>query len=129
MDPIGNPEFFEASACDKWFKLFCYNLCFFHAVIQERRLFGPLGWNIAYEFTESDLRISVRQTQMFIDEYPQEVPLKALNYLMGQCNYGGRVTDDKDQRLLSTLLSSYFRLEVMEPGHVIYTNTADGYKY
>jgi len=110
------------------FKLFNYSLFFFHAVIQERRLFGPLGWNIAYEFTENDLRISVRQLAMFLEEYPTDVPLKALNYLMGQCNYGGRVTDDKDQRLLTCLLSSYFNASVMEAGHVIYTSP-DGYQY
>jgi dynein heavy chain len=129
MDPISNQEFFDGCAIDEYFKLFCYSLCFFHAVIQERRLFGPLGWNIAYEFTENDLRISARQLSMFLEEYPQEVPLKALNYLMGQCNYGGRVTDDKDQRLLSTLLESYFRTEVMESGHVIFRNEADKYDY
>jgi len=128
MDPISNVEFFDGCQIDEMFKLFCYSLCFFHAVLQERRLFGPLGWNIAYEFTENDLRISVRQLAMFLEEYPNEVPFKALNYLMGQCNYGGRVTDDKDQRLLSTILESYFNPAVMEPGHAAFVSQ-DGYRY
>merc|ERR1711927_60904 len=51
------------------FRKILLGLCLFHAVIQERRKFGPLGWNIRYGFTDGDLMAGQKQLQMFMDGY------------------------------------------------------------
>eukprot|EP00919_Chromeraceae_sp_WS-2016_P069052 GHVR01163547.1.p2 GENE.GHVR01163547.1~~GHVR01163547.1.p2 ORF type:complete len:103 (-),score=9.53 GHVR01163547.1:3361-3669(-) len=49
---------------------------------------------------------------MFIDDN-DKIPFEALKYLTAECNYGGRVTDDKDRRLITTLLNDYFNEKIL----------------
>jgi len=51
-----------------------------------------------------------------LDEY-DHVPYKVLNYLGAEINYGGRVTDDKDVRLIKTILETYIRPEALNDDH------------
>merc|ERR1719193_533662 len=87
----------------------------FHAVVQDRRKFGPIGWNIPYSFTMEDFNTCRRQLMTFVNQY-DEPPLKVLNYLGAAINYGGRVTDDKDKRLISTILQTYACQELLAKG-------------
>lgn len=49
---------------------------------------------------------------MFLDEN-DAVPFKALKYCIGECNYGGRVTDAKDRRTLNSILNRFFNDRVV----------------
>lgn len=112
---IKEEDFEGCLKAKEWKKLLC-GLAFFHANIQERRKFGPLGWNIRYAFDESDLETSIAVLRRFLEEQ-EHVPWDALNYATGQINYGGRVTDDWDRRCIMSILSIYMVPSVLEEGY------------
>merc|ERR1711871_80968 len=97
MDQTDKPE--------AWRKLL-YSMVLYHACIQERRKFGPLGWNIAYAFNDSDKEINVLQLQELIEQN-EEIPYRVIQILAGNVNYGGRVTDDLDRRTLMIMMEDF----------------------
>ena len=110
------PEDYESCTKPKEYKKLLFALAYFHAVILERRKYGAIGWNIPYEWMNSDFVTSKTQLKMYLDEQP-DIPYTALNYVVAEVNYGGRVTDDKDVRMIKALLKRYFCAEIMNDAY------------
>jgi dynein heavy chain len=51
-------EVYTSSEKPKAFQKLLFSLAFFHAIILERRKFGPIGWNIPYDWMNSDFDTS-----------------------------------------------------------------------
>ena len=98
-----------------WTKII-FGICFFHAVVLERRKFGPLAFNIPYEFADSDRECAVDNFKLFTSD--GELPWDALQFITAEITYGGRVTDEWDQRVLKVVLNRFFRRETLESGYL-----------
>ena len=109
-------ELNESTNKPEVFKKLIFAYCFFHAIVQDRRKFGPIGWNIAYDFTNEDLTVNIKQLKIFLSEYA-EIPYKVLHFLGAEINYGGRVTDDKDVRLIKKILSVYINPKILDDSY------------
>jgi len=110
------PDIYEGCSKSREFKKLLFGLAFFHAAILERRKFGPIGWNVPYEWMDSDFQVSREQVAMYLESQPG-VPWITLNYIIAEVNYGGRVTDDKDVRLISFFLKRYVNEGLLTDGY------------
>ncbi|KAM3184981.1 hypothetical protein ACTXT7_007293 [Hymenolepis weldensis] len=106
-------ETLERCSKEAEFKPILFALCYFHAVVSERRKFGPQGWNRVYPFNTGDLRICLDVLYNYL-EVSSKVPWEDLRYLFGEIMYGGHITDDWDRRLCRTFLEEYLQSELID---------------
>jgi dynein heavy chain len=99
-------------------------MCYMHSIVQERRKFGPIGWNIRYEFNQSDLSACVQ----FLQNHLMEMDAKKLasptwatvTYMISSIQYGGRITDPFDELLMDTYAAKYFNESALAKGLALY---------
>jgi len=109
-------DYLTKSSKPEWWKKCVWSLSVFHATMLERRKFGPLGFNIRYSFTEGDADVGKQQTGVLLEDY-DEVPWKVVRVLVTDINYGGRVTDDRDRRFMTSMIKGFACDEMLEDGY------------
>lgn len=108
-------ETFEIHILSNAWRKMIFGLCMFHGVLVERKKFGSLGFNILYEFNDSDRECALKTLGLFVDrEVRKEIPWRALEYINGDITYGGRVTDEFDMRCVRTVLKLFAREDILD---------------
>jgi dynein heavy chain 2 len=89
---------------------FCFALAYFHALVQERRTYIPQGWSKGYEFSYSDLKVSLEIIDNLIKEYEvtKYMNFETLYGVFEEGIYGGRVDNFSDLKVLRVYLRKYF---------------------
>ncbi|KAF8665172.1 hypothetical protein AX16_000636 [Volvariella volvacea WC 439] len=91
-------------------------LAWFHAVVQERLRYAPLGWSKVYDFNDSDMSSAFGTIDTWLNAVakgranvdPATIPWDALRTLIKQSVYGGRVDSEFDQRVLDAFVDRLF---------------------
>jgi dynein heavy chain len=101
------------------FRKAVFGLSWFHSILIERKKFKTLGWNVSYAFNDSDYNVSEDVIALYmgkikdastVEGYKKGDKIKwdAIQYLIAECNYGGRITDERDRRLIKVYAKEIF---------------------
>ncbi|XP_069789574.1 dynein axonemal heavy chain 10 isoform X2 [Narcine bancroftii] len=114
------------------YKSLVYVLAFFHAVVQERRKYGKIGWNVPYDFNESDFLVCMEILSTYLtkahEQNDTKIPWGSLKYLIGEVMYGGRCIDSFDRCILTTYMDEYlgdFIFDTFQPFHFFHNDEVD----
>lgn len=91
-------------------------LAWFHAVVQERLRYVPLGWSKTYDFNDSDMAAAFNTIDTWLNSVakgranvdPASIPWDAIRTLIKQSVYGGRVDSDFDQKIIDAFVDGLF---------------------
>jgi len=96
-------------------KSILFGLCHFHSILMERKMFGPMGFNMKYPFSVGDLRDSATCLQNYMENSGGgKIPWQDLKYIFGEIMYGGHIVNDFDRLLANEYLNFYMKDELLD---------------
>ena len=108
-----NREAFEEG--ESKMKSILFGLCHFHAVMIERKQYGPLGFNMMYPFAIGDLRDSSTVLSNYMENSGGgKIPWSDLKYIFGEIMYGGHIVNDFDRLMCNTYLDFFMKDELLD---------------
>jgi dynein heavy chain len=124
------------------FRKAVYGLCFFHTILIERKKFKTLGWNVNYAFNDSDYSVCEDILAIYMGQTNEEgkpideafdkktpIPWPAIQSLIADCNYGGRITDNMDRRLIGVYAKEIFNDNLVSAERWKPNNTDENMNY
>ncbi len=110
-------EDYEGCTKSREYKKFIFALAFYNALCLERRKFGAVGWNIPYEWMNSDLKTGMQQVKLYLEEQ-EHVPFVTLNVMVADITYGGRITDRWDKRTNASMMRKLFHEKLLDDSYM-----------
>jgi len=96
-------------------------LAFLHAVVLERLRYFPVGWSKKYEFSDADQVCARDIIDAWVDSVtnkgqasnisPDKIPWDAIQTIMTEAIYGGRIDNEFDHQVLRAFVQHLFREE------------------
>ena len=104
-----------------WPKLL-FSVAFLHSIVQERKNFGAIGWNNQYDFNRADFTSSTQFIMNHLDDLEPKrgICWNTICFMLSEVQYGGKITDDFDRRLLKCFCSIWFSEAIEQPGFEFY---------
>ncbi|MCQ2815661.1 MAG: AAA family ATPase [archaeon] len=106
-------------------------LAWFHAVISERLRYVPIGWSKFYEFNESDQNCALMAIDEWLDIHgkdkqnlsPDKIPWDAIQKIISQSMYGGKIDNEYDMKILESLVKMYFNEKTYDFNYPLYKSS------
>ena len=105
-----------------------FQLCWFHAIAMDRLRYAPVGWSKIYDFNESDIEVTISIVNNIFDKQvahvtninPEQIPWKAIQTIVTENIYGGKVDGLLDKILLGKLVAKYLNVSIFDANYTVY---------